>query len=360
LFQCVLHVFLQSAFAKNLIHTEVTGWSFQAIIKDESVHYIPVGQKSSSNCTGFSYNESQSDGPKNWGNICPEWATCNNPNQSPINIPGNFQRITDKSDVVTHYQPNITTNEVYEPDVENVYGILNNISGSNYATGGPLEDAYGLVSFHFHVPSEHTMKGKRYDCEIHLVHKAMKDESKIAVIGVVFDSTDDVNSTLLQAFIYDYHRGNSTAAIISLLELFPSNPQYYYYSGSLTVPPCSPVVWLVQDVPHKVGKAQVEELKHLVGDGHTGNARPIQSQGERTVSFYADEENSENQAALIIISIIASLLCIGIICGIIYRKTQSSNSIDTDKPLIQYNEPNVSFCSLISEYIKSFCCGSSD
>ena len=30
---------------------------------------------------------------------------------------------------------------------------------------------YKLVQFHFHSPSEHTMNGKQYAMEVHLVHK---------------------------------------------------------------------------------------------------------------------------------------------------------------------------------------------
>jgi carbonic anhydrase len=42
---------------------------------------------------------------------------------------------------------------------------------------------YKLVQFHFHSPSEHTMNGKQYALEVHLVHK--NDEGQLAVVGVL-------------------------------------------------------------------------------------------------------------------------------------------------------------------------------
>jgi carbonic anhydrase len=39
-----------------------------------------------------------------------------------------------------------------------------------------------------HSPSEHTIDGKNYDLEFHIVHKHFT-ENKLAVLGIFFDST---------------------------------------------------------------------------------------------------------------------------------------------------------------------------
>jgi carbonic anhydrase len=39
------------------------------------------------------------------------------------------------------------------------------------------------VQFHFHSPSEHTINGKHYAMEVHLVHK--NDEGQLAVVGAL-------------------------------------------------------------------------------------------------------------------------------------------------------------------------------
>ncbi len=47
--------------------------------------------------------------------------------------------------------------------------------------------AYYLLQYHIHAPSEHTVDGKNYEVEIHMVHKSYSDNS-LAVVGIFFDS----------------------------------------------------------------------------------------------------------------------------------------------------------------------------
>ena len=56
---------------------------------------------------------------------------------------------------------------------------------------GPF--TYTLDHVHFHSPCEHTFEGKRYDLEMHMVHKLEEKgtleanyHQKLAVIGVLF------------------------------------------------------------------------------------------------------------------------------------------------------------------------------
>jgi len=48
--------------------------------------------------------------------------------------------------------------------------------------------AYRLIQYHIHAPSEHTIDGKNYDVEIHMVHRSYSDNT-LASVGVFFDST---------------------------------------------------------------------------------------------------------------------------------------------------------------------------
>ena len=47
-------------------------------------------------------------------------------------------------------------------------------------------DVFKLVQFHFHCPSEHTIDGRSYHMEMHLVH--LNKNNDIAVMGYIFDS----------------------------------------------------------------------------------------------------------------------------------------------------------------------------
>ena len=58
----------------------------------------------------------------------------------------------------------------------------------NVKNGGKLildGREYTLVQFHFHGHSEHTIDGKQYALEGHLVHKSA--DGHLAVVGVMFN-----------------------------------------------------------------------------------------------------------------------------------------------------------------------------
>ena len=41
------------------------------------------------------------------------------------------------------------------------------------------DERYSLLQFHFHTPSEHTINGKKYPMEMHLVHKDARHQNKV-------------------------------------------------------------------------------------------------------------------------------------------------------------------------------------
>lgn len=58
---------------------------------------------------------------------------------------------------------------------------------------GAVDSTFQLESIHFHTPAEHLIAGKRYDLEMHLVHRAKAKADKesigntMAVIAFLFD-----------------------------------------------------------------------------------------------------------------------------------------------------------------------------
>ena len=67
----------------------------------------------------------------------------------------------------------------------------------------------------------------------------------------------------------------------NLMDLIPTQTQYYRFNGSLTTPPCSEgVKWMVLGKNLKVSQAQIEKFAHAV---HGGNNRPIQATNARVI-----------------------------------------------------------------------------
>lgn len=112
-------------------------------------------------------------GPKDWGRLDPAWAVCSTGHeQSPIDLGGPVashkarieERFTASPFVLFHNGH--TVQAALEKPSELV------------AEGGKFQS----IQFHFHHPSEHTVRGKAYPGELHLVHKNAKGE--LAVLGV--------------------------------------------------------------------------------------------------------------------------------------------------------------------------------
>jgi carbonic anhydrase len=47
---------------------------------------------------------------------------------------------------------------------------------------------FKILQFHMHAPSEHTINGKNYDLELHLVHQSPTNKSQLSVIAIFFDT----------------------------------------------------------------------------------------------------------------------------------------------------------------------------
>ncbi|XP_046839912.1 carbonic anhydrase 2-like [Xenia sp. Carnegie-2017] len=151
--------------------------------------------------------------------------------------------------------------------------------------GGPVTHTYKLAQFHFHwgvhddVGSEHTVDGKPYAAELHLVHyntdlyasagDALTAENGLIVFGI-FLTVGDTEHAGLQKIIDKISQIQSSGASITLesafnpIVLFPDNLDYWSYPGSLTTPPLSEsVTWVVFKQPIVVSSGQVAAFREI-------------------------------------------------------------------------------------------------
>lgn len=144
-------------------------------------------------------------------------------------------------------------------------------------------DAYPLIQYHFHAPSEHVIGDKTFPAELHFVH--VRDDGRIAVLGIFLEegSTNPIIQTILDNMPYNPSEHNqNTGILINPKWLLPRHAsRFYTYAGSLTTPPCNEgVSWYVLDEPIMLSAAQLSQLQSFYQD----NARLPQNLNGRMVT----------------------------------------------------------------------------
>jgi carbonic anhydrase len=141
---------------------------------------------------------------------------------------------------------------------------------------------YELLQFHIHVPSEHTIDGKHFDAEMHLVHKDAA--GKLAVVGILLQK-GSTNREL--APFFDHLDGTAEHPSVQTLDVAPllaRHAGYFAYPGSLTTPPCSEgVSWRVFSDADTLSE---DQLAKLVAASHHATNRPPQPAGARVLKKF--------------------------------------------------------------------------
>ncbi|MCH8883401.1 MAG: carbonic anhydrase family protein [SAR324 cluster bacterium] len=211
-------------------------------------------------------------GPAYWGKLAREFALCDTgKNQSPVDIgkvftAGGHKIKFNYKDVPLHVVNNGHTIQV------------------NYPPGSTVtidRKTFALLQFHFHLPSEHTVKGKPYEMEAHLVHK--NEHGDLAVVAVFIRGGKD-NGLLKKLWRHLPTEAGEERELedvtINAKELLPRNRTHYVLSGSLTTPPCSEgVYWNVMKSPIRLSKGNIAKF----GSIFSHNARPTQPLNNRLV-----------------------------------------------------------------------------
>jgi carbonic anhydrase len=212
-------------------------------------------------------------GPEGWGSL-PGDATCaTGTTQSPVALSSSSAVPTDKR-LSFAYAPTAlrVTNNGHTQQVDAGAGSHLELDG----------ESFPLLQLHFHAPSEHTLDGKRYPMELHLVH-AGADGRPAVVVGVLID-TGAASGPLAPVFAnLPTTKGTAVPAgrTIDPALILPASRTFLHYGGSLTTPPCSEGVrWFVLKTPITASAQQVEAY---VASGLDGTNRPLQPVGERTL-----------------------------------------------------------------------------
>ncbi|HIP26877.1 MAG TPA: carbonic anhydrase family protein, partial [Flavobacteriaceae bacterium] len=111
-------------------------------------------------------------------------------------------------------------------------------------------------------------------------------DKDFAVIGVMY--VEGKENELLKKYLDEFPTSKGefeSEDMIDVLNILPDNKSYYYYSGSLTTPPCTEIVnWYVLKTPLEASKEQIEKFSNILHK----NYRPIQALNGREIKQYLE------------------------------------------------------------------------
>lgn len=217
---------------------------------------------------------SQSDGPTQWVEhypICGKGQS-----QSPIDI--------ETARIKSRVKPSIITTS-FKPMMLN---IMNN--GHTIEVKSTVKNAftvgaqtYQVLQFHFHHHSENTLNGKSFPMEAHIVAKSKAGQMAVLALFIQLGKKNPFLQKIWSA-MPDHKTPLSIDKPISinLKNFMPPSLKYYFYSGSLTTPPCTENVnWYVLATPVSASMEQVSEFSKL----YPNNARPTQGLHHRVIKM---------------------------------------------------------------------------
>jgi len=187
-------------------------------------------------------------------------------------------------------------------DIENGKLNLDGRALITYYDGGNMNfksyhttSEWQSLQFHFHAPSEHTIDGKYYDAEMHMVFQGITHKEELAVVGILFEACEDApKDQFLESL--QLHKLAQPSSETEIAHASPGNlfdrvgsDENFHYQGSLTTPDYDECVqWFVFDKPLKVPPSQIKDMEEFWSDMNCegcvqGNARHLQTVGSRVV-----------------------------------------------------------------------------
>lgn len=213
-------------------------------------------------------------GPINWSKLDPAYSACSRGRQqSPVDIRG-ARLNSELKPLQFHFiaGPVMLINDGHAI-------VVRPLPGSYVAIDGVR---YDLQYFTFHHPSQHAVNGDLSDMEVDFLTRSA--DGKMAMLGVLLSENSDFPNATIAALWQ--HLPTTPGAqekdedLVNPGGLFPSDPGYWTYTGSLPEPPCTEgVQWYVFETPLPIS---LRQLNAFVGIFRM-NTRPLQQMHGRHI-----------------------------------------------------------------------------
>ncbi|XP_053366704.1 carbonic anhydrase 12, partial [Clarias gariepinus] len=244
------------------------------------------------------------EGEHHWSKNYPY---CGGTFQSPINFQSELVRFDPDLLPIQLQDYNLSTEEQLTLS-NNGHSVQLSLPSRMHLSG--LPHRYSAAQLHFHwgssntpTGSEHTVDGKQFAAEMHLVHfnsakypniSAAVDKSDGLFVLGVFIQVGEVNPAFDRFLKYvkgiKYKGQKVQVAGFNIRELLPARlDEYYRYDGSLTTPPCYPsVIWTVFRNPVSISLSQYLALATDLFSSHAQEAAPMPLHGNYRKSQLMD------------------------------------------------------------------------
>ena len=209
--------------------------------------------------------------PRFWAGL--GFPACNGPRQSPIDLP-----------VPPWAHRRVRVDSALNPGrlANNGHTVTLLLTDSTTLT--VADTSFAFREIHFHVPAEHTVRGRRHAAEIHTVYQLGLGNRAVLTTFVREGSHNPAWNTLIDSLPGNKGdvRGMGRVNLTELLALQNLNTERMYsYAGSLTTPSCDPNVrFLIRERTITLSRSQLDDLASAM----PRNVRPVQVSPARSGS----------------------------------------------------------------------------
>ncbi|WP_040942040.1 carbonic anhydrase [Xanthomonas campestris] len=243
------------------------GWGTAAMAQTVLPDATPVHAHETTQHDGHEWGYTGPEGAEHWAELAKENALCGNGQQnSPIDLKDAIDATLGKLKLDYGAVPLVVRNTGHSIQLDLHAGGTMRVGGKQYDALQP----------HFHHPSEHLLKGRRFPMEAHIVHQG--PDGTLGVLAIFFETgkANPAFQRVLDAMPSDKNQTRQVAdALVRASDFLPPANQrsFYRYEGSLTTPPCSETVdWVVLSQPVQVSREQINAFERV----YPFNARPLQ------------------------------------------------------------------------------------